>query len=507
MEKNNEIFFSIMEQSNDIILICSTKDQEIIHANKKAIATFKYSKEELLEKKYTDLKSTLSKIKEINYKNYKNFQDENYEILIDKNNTEIYVEYSKQKIDDFTIYSAKNCSCYIQINEKLEQYNKKLQDEVLNKTTDLNNQTIFLNTLINNAPTAIFYKDVEGKYLGCNKAWENLTGLKEKDVLNKNVYDIAPLDIANIYATQDEKVFSLEESPQIYETQVFNNKKNELRNVVFYKSAYFDTNNDVHGLIGVVVDITDITTLEKETNQKEKIIYHQSKMAAMGEMIENIAHQWRQPLSMISTSASGIKMQKEYAILTDDALNDSIDSIVDSAQHLSKTIDDFRDFFKPNKERKSFNIKRLSKRALSLLSSKFKNKDIDVITDIEDVTVFGLENELIHVLMNILNNAQDALMHLSEVQKLILIQAYSKDDYLIITVQDSAGGIPEKIIDRIFEPYFTTKHQKQGTGIGLYMTEEIIKKHMNGYVTVKNKSFTFENNKHYGAKFIIKIPI
>lgn len=485
--KNNALLFGIIDQSDNIILITQNKNKQIIYANKSAQTLLNYTQEELLTKELTDLRITKKEdLKNRNSITFDTFQTKDFQ--------ELHLETQIQYIDDFIVYISK-------------KYEQTLHDEVLKRTNDLNNQKIFLNTLINNAPTSIFYKDVKGRYLGSNEAWEKLTGLKGSDVINKSVYDIAPKDIAKIYAQQDEKVFNLEENPQIYKSQVYNKQEDKLSDVVFYKSAFFDTKGDVAGLIGVVIDITDITTLEKEKAQKEKIIYHQSKMAAMGEMIENIAHQWRQPLSIISTAASGIKMQKEFDFLTDEMLNKSLEGILTSSEHLSRTIDDFRDFFKPNKPKSNFKVQHLIKKTLSLISSKLKNRDITIITDIENIDIFGLENEFVHILINIMNNAYDVLNVTLEQEKFIFIQCYKTNHYLVITIRDTAGGIDEKIIDRIFEPYFTTKHQKQGTGIGLYMTEEIIKKHMNGFITVKNKSFEYKKKNYTGAQFSIKIPL
>jgi len=246
---------------------------------------------------------------------------------------------------------------------------------------------------------------------------------------------------------------------------------------------------------------------EIEKNRKnDNILAQQTKMAAMGEMIGNIAHQWRQPLSVITTAASGIKIEHEMNMLTDKRLIESLDGITKSAKHLSSTIDDFRDFFKQDKEKNTFNITGTFSKTLSLISNQFHNNEIKIIDEIESVVVFALENELIQVLINILNNSRDELLVKKDQELLILINVYAKDTFMFIEIKDNAGGIKEDIIDRIFEPYFTTKHKAQGTGIGLYMSEEIISKHMNGTIDVSNDIFTYNNTQYKGAKFVIKIP-
>ncbi len=244
----------------------------------------------------------------------------------------------------------------------------------------------------------------------------------------------------------------------------------------------------------------------KESEDKNNMLAQQSKLAAMGEMIGNIAHQWRQPLSLITTTSSGIKLNHELGQLDEKKIHDYTTKIIDSAKYLSDTIDDFRDFFKPNKEKIHFTLLKSFDKTFTLLSSQFKNNDIHIIKNIEDIKMYGFENELIQVLINILNNAKDELIKKEEDQELfIFIDAFLKDDQVHIYIKDNAGGIKDTIIDRIFEPYFTTKHQSQGTGIGLYMSEEIIVKHMHGTINVRNINFTHENKDYTGAQFEIVI--
>ena len=242
----------------------------------------------------------------------------------------------------------------------------------------------------------------------------------------------------------------------------------------------------------------------KDNNKQHEVMSQQAKMAAMGEMIGNIAHQWRQPLSSITTAASGIKLQKEYNLLTDEILLNSLDNISESAQYLSKTIDDFRDFYNTNKNLVDFSIKETIFKSLKLVKAGLKNKNIQIITEVEEVTFKGLQNEFIQVFLNIINNAKDELEKLPDDSKrYIFINVYKKDNKIYIKIKDNAKGIRKKIIARIFEPYFTTKHQSQGTGIGLYMSSEIVEKHMKGTLSVKNEEYIYEGISYKGAEFLI----
>ncbi len=241
--------------------------------------------------------------------------------------------------------------------------------------------------------------------------------------------------------------------------------------------------------------------------EQDSIMTQQAKMAAMGEMLENIAHQWRQPLSMISTCASSTKIQVELKVLKETDLDDNMDDILKYTTHLSQTIDDFRNFFKPNKAMNNFSIEQSLNKTLQLISSKLKSEEVEIVKNIEDVVVFGLENELMHVLINIINNASDAFENKVNFRKLVLINVGRKENELFIKIQDNAGGIPPEYLERIFEPYFSTKDGTHGTGIGLYMTEEIIVEHMKGKISVKNKNFIYEDIEYTGARFKIKIPL
>ncbi len=242
-----------------------------------------------------------------------------------------------------------------------------------------------------------------------------------------------------------------------------------------------------------------------ELDDKQHMLAQQSKMVSMGEMLENIAHQWRQPLSVISTSSTGLLLQKELGISAEKDELEILNKINDTAQHLSQTINDFRDFFKSNKEKSLFDIKKIYLKTSILMSSKLKNKDIQVIENLAEIEVEGIEGEFIQVLMNILNNSQDILETTKDDRKLIFVDIYKDGKDTITTIKDNGGGIPNDIINKVFDPYFTTKHKAQGTGIGLYMSMEIIVKHFGGSLEVHNEEYEYEGEMYKGAKFIIKI--
>lgn len=280
----------------------------------------------------------------------------------------------------------------------------------------------------------------------------------------------------------------------------FIKKDGDIVETILTLSAY-KRNNEIEYLLASMLDITD-------TKMKENLLIQQSKLAAMGEMIAIIAHQWKQPLSLISTSSTGMKLQLEMDMLTKEFSIEALDSIIKATKHLSHTIDDFRDFFKPKTVKTTFNINESISKSLKLISSGFKNKEISIIKNIDDIYITSYENDLIQILINILNNAKDALLNVNTQRLIFLSVSISEDNKnLIILIKDSAGGIPSDILDKIFEPYFTTKDDKNGTGIGLYIVSEIITKHMKGEIKVNNVQFTYENKDYLGAEFRLIIPL
>ncbi|MEA3289664.1 MAG: PAS domain-containing sensor histidine kinase [Campylobacterota bacterium] len=251
--------------------------------------------------------------------------------------------------------------------------------------------------------------------------------------------------------------------------------------------------------VSAIIDLTQV-------KEQEELLFQQSKMATMGEMLENIAHQWRQPLSVISTSATGIKVQKEYGISNEKEEIEALDTINKSVQHLSNTIDDFRSFFKADKEKEQFKICDAFKKTEELMSSKLKNRNINIVKDEQDITLLGYENELIQAFMNIINNAKDALEESEQDNKTIFFTLKENQNNAIITIKDNAGGIPQDVLPNIFNEHFTTKGDKDGTGIGLYMTKMIIDK-ITGTIQAANETYEYNGKTYTGAVFTIKIPL
>ena len=267
-----------------------------------------------------------------------------------------------------------------------------------------------------------------------------------------------------------------------------------------------DENKNPIRMLGYHTDITVEKEQEQYIKQKEQQISEQSKLVSMGEMIGNIAHQWRQPLSIISTAATGLEVKNEFGLVTTDELNETCEIINDNAQYLSKTIEDFRDFIKDNREKSDFSLTHAINSFLTLTKGTAKNHNINVELSLDDsIQLCNFENQLIQCCINIFNNSKDAFT--KDEEKYFFIKTLIKDDNAIIVLNDNAGGIPVSILPRIFEPYFTTKHKSQGTGLGLHITHSLITIGMKGTISTKNISFKHNNKEHKGVQFTISLPL
>lgn len=321
--------------------------------------------------------------------------------------------------------------------------------------------------------------------------------LKIFDIDKKKLLD---MPFPKLFET--DKTISLEDiikksNSQTYE--IFGLKNFEIRFPILIKSKNVIFENK-QSIILSIIDMSEI-------KNRENLLIQQSKMASLGEMIGNIAHQWRQPLSLISTAASGMKLQKEFDQLDDITFVETIDNITNTTKFLSQTIDDFQNYLKEDKVKKEFNVNSSVNKILSMLKGSYKNHDINIILDLnEGLFINSYENELNQAILNILNNAKDALLDIEKTNRYIHIKTHKEAEKIIIEIIDNAGGIKESILNKIFEPYFTTKHKSQGTGLGLYMTHKIITTSMNGEIKITNISHKF-NDKFFNNCTNVKIII
>ncbi len=382
-------------------------------------------------------------------------------------------------------------------NKKIEEQSKALEKknlDLIEIQTKLKQTLENFETLLNSTMDAIFVVD-NNIIIDANQNAINLLAYKQRTELIGKF-------ISSFFEDEFKKVINenLENNNcEPFEISFLSEKQEKIPTLVRVRTTNFE------GKLVYILSAIDL----REIKYKEMLFFKQSKMAAMGEMIGNIAHQWRQPLSVISAVSTGLKLKMLMGNFDKDEASKSLDNMNASAQYLSQTIDDFRNFYKTDKEKNYISTKSLIDKNVNLIQSSLKASGIELIIDnkCENKELFTYQNELIQAIVNILNNSKDALiLNNKENNRFIFLNVYEIEKYVIVCVKDNAGGISEDIIDKIFEPYFTTKHKSNGTGIGLYMTHQIIENHINGKIVVENSHFTWNDKVFEGAKFSIYLP-
>ncbi|MEA3553925.1 MAG: cache domain-containing protein [Campylobacterota bacterium] len=361
---------------------------------------------------------------------------------------------------------------------EVESKNIKLQESI-------NNFQALLNTTIE---AIVIFED--GYCIDSNESTYKLFGYKSKD----DMHGIHALS----FIAPKSKEFVIEkmklDNTLPYEANCI--KQDGTIFPALIKEKNIEINNK-HVRIAVLVDLTEL-------KQKDKQIIEQIRLAQLGEMISMIAHQWRQPLNVLGALNMKVETKLDFEdIMTAEGYKPIADDITRQLSFMSKTIDDFRDFFKPNKEKQDTSFSELVHSSLSIIKSSILNNNIELILELNSKDRFVIyKNELTQVLLNILKNSQDILIQRkieNPYIKITSIKNGSNDNCYTLIISDNAGGIDDNIFDKVFDPYFSTKSEKHGSGLGLYMSKTIIEEHCLGKLSVKNDKD--------GAKFIIELPV
>ncbi len=225
----------------------------------------------------------------------------------------------------------------------------------------------------------------------------------------------------------------------------------------------------------------------EELREKEQLLIQQSRMAAMGEMLGNIAHQWRQPLNVVGVKIQELGLSFKYGELTKELVDANISKVMEILQHMSQTITVFQDFTTPDKEKGLFKVDQVISNTIQLVDESLKKAGISLtVNSIGEQNIYGYPNEFSQVLMSMIMNAKDAFIEQDTVSPRIAVQSFTENGKSVVTITDNGGGIKEEIMDKVFDPYFTTKELGKGTGIGLFLSKTIIEKNMGGRLTVRN---------------------
>ncbi len=370
------------------------------------------------------------------------------------------------------------------------------------------------NLILNTAQVGIcMLKD--NKLVWANKHLKKMFGYPLREIRNKSAQLFFPDDDA--FAELDKKAHPVLARGRFFEQEIRLRHKNGEVFWCHVRGAAMDSANPDAGSIWVILDIERIKQSEQKFQQlnrelgkrvieethknveQERILTHQARLAAMGEMIGNIAHQWRQPLNTLGLVVQNIAEDYRDGLLDQSSLDEYRDTAINTVHKMSCTIDDFRNFFQPNRHKERFDLQKPIREAYHLIEASMKNNSIAVTIDCpDDLTAWGFPNEFAQVMLNLMANAKDALVeHNTTATRKIDISARTEGKRALVCVRDNGGGIPEDIMDRVFDPYFTSK--KNGTGIGLYMTRVILEQHMHGNI--------FCRNTEEGSEFTLTFPL
>jgi PAS domain S-box-containing protein len=378
-----------------------------------------------------------------------------------------------------------------------KNYVGRLNEEVEKKTLKIDKQKKKLKDLLNVYDNNVIFSktDLKGYITYVSKAFCEISGYTKDELIGKPHNIIRHPDMKK---TVFKELWTTIQSGKVWENEVKNLKKDGGYYWVY--SRVEPVYNQENRIIEYISTRTDITAKKKYEEHQLKML-NQTRMTALGEMLSNIAHQWRQPLSIITSVASSVSLKQELKMLKEVDLEKEMKSIMDSANYLSNIIESFRNFIRNDKEFKAVSIKKSVDDVLQILDTTIKSNHINIINNIEknDIVIGMISGELEQVLINIINNANEIFIERNIQDKNIILNLKIEKEIIIITLEDNAGGIPDDIINKIFDAYFTTKHKSQGTGLGLYMSYRIVTESLKGNLFVKNTD--------KGAKFFIEIPI
>lgn len=367
------------------------------------------------------------------------------------------------------------------------------------KSLDLIQERLLLKTIIDSIHIRFFWKDLDGVYLGCNKAFLEDAHLKdESEIIGKTDYDQVWKEDAERFIEDDRRVCE----SGVPELNFIERQPQENGKYIMLSTSKIplrDLSGKIIGILGLYQDITEEYEGKEKIKEQERLLHVQARQAAMGEMISMIAHQWKQPLSSISAIASNMQIQQALGKSSEDKVVEHTKVILDQTQYLAQTISDFRNFFKQDKEIKQIQARDTIEDALLIVNKLLQNNEIRLETSyLSDRLFYTYPKELQHVFINLIKNAADTLMEKGTHDRWIKVSTEDTDESVVFEVSDNGGGIETDIIEKVFEPYFSTKHEKNGTGLGLYMSQTIIEKHLKGNISCKNSE--------HGAVFTVELP-
>lgn len=427
-----------------------------------------------------------------------------------------------------------------QLEKQMEERTRELVDlveELRRKEADLRRSQELLKLFIEYAPVPLAMFDREMRYLYASRRWRSDYGLGDRPLVKVSHYDIFP-EIPQHWRELHRRGLAGEILRE--EAEEFRRADGSVQWLRWELRPWYDAGGKEGGIVIFSEDITNRKSAEdalqklneelelrvaqrtealdvilgerearnaelqrayheleaetarrirtvEELRQKEQLLIHQSRLAAMGEMLGYIAHQWRQPLNVLGLHLQVLGLSYQHGTFSRELLEESVGKAMGIIRHLSRTIDDFRDFLVLNKEKSLFQVDEVVVKTVGLIEEHLKKAGVRIeVACTNPPEVNGFPNEYSHVILNLLTNAKDAFLERQTEHPVIKVHSGSEQGKTVVTIADNAGGIPEEIIDKIFDAYFTTKGLGKGSGVGLFMSKMIIEKNMGGSLTVRN---------------------
>jgi signal transduction histidine kinase len=364
----------------------------------------------------------------------------------------------------------------------------------------LKNSTLLLieddQDLLNNLTTTL-----ENIGITVIKAINGIDGLKQYEK-SKEKIDIIVTDIIMSHMDGIEMIKAIRETNfeiPIVVVSALDNKETLQQVINLNIDGFINKPMIIQKLLDTLQKALKPVYYKRKLREKDLFIFQQSKFTSIGEMIGNIAHQWRQPLNSIGSLMTRLEVSYDTGSISKELIFSTIEKTNTILEHMSKTIDDFRNFFSPNKEKTLFKLEEIVQSIILLFTIQLKQNNIQIKTvGNQKLTLCGFSNELKQVFINIISNSRDAIIHNNIKNGEITIRIKESENTICISIEDNAKGVKKENIDKIFDPYFTTKFKSQGTGLGLYISKLIVEKSMHGILQVSNTK--------KGASFLIKLP-
>jgi PAS domain S-box-containing protein len=444
------------------------------------------------------------------------------------------VDHIKATVLIFLAFLALSVVGSFIFSKRLGKIFNEYEDNINKQKEKIIHSNELLKTVIDNTEDLVFYKDKDFKYVLCNQSFCDFLGKSEQEILGKDDFELFDEETSNIFKEED--IYIINNLDSIYVENILTDAKGQRLHFYTHKSILQDKDSTISGIVGFSKNFTETQNLinqlsttnqaleekvkartieleelnkslenrvnvEVEKNrQKDKIVQNSARQAQMGEMLSMIAHQWRQPLSIISTIAGSLRLEVELETGSKDKMLDELESIESHTQFLSRTINDFRNFFNPNKLKEDISLNTILEKSISIFAKNFETQNIILEKNYDfksSVNIYS--NEVMQVILNLIKNSIDVFKDRDISSPKITINSIEEKDYQIIEIIDNGGGIEESLIEKVFDPYFSTKNEKNGTGLGLYMSKTIIEDHCKGEITVEN----YKDGCKFNIKFFI----